>query len=161
MTNRINQTPTLYLMAGAAGAGKGYVIRNDAILSTLPVVNADHFKESHPEYDPKNPAPLHAWSSQQATRTFYAKLGAGESFIFDGTGTTAEKYVGFIHAAHAAGFKAEVVYVKVSLKTSLTRNAARSRNVPENVVREQHGRIGNAIEILAGYADNVIVVNND
>ena len=161
MTNRTFQTPTLYLMAGIAGSGKTWVRKNDAAMMELPVVDADQFKASHPDYDPKNPSLIHAWSSKMAMRAFFEMLGEGNSFVYDGTGTSTEKYVSMINAAHAAGFMVEVVYVKVALATSLHRNANRERVVPEAIVLEQHSLIGVSMEILSGYADAYRVVRND
>lgn len=153
--------PTLILMAGAAGSGKGYVRSNDAELAALPVVDSDDIKKEHPDFDPKNPGLIHAWSSIEATRRFYGRLAAGESFIFDGTGTNAEKYVTMIREANRAGFEVTIVYVKVSLATSLKRNAERERTVAEFIVREQHSLIPASIEILRDAADNFRQIQND
>jgi len=160
-TNTTTQTPTATFMAGAAGAGKGYVRNNDETLKSLPVVDADQFKSSHPDYDPKDPGALHVWSSNMANRAFFKALGEGQSFIYDGTGTKAAKYVKMISEARSAGFAIEVVYVKVSLETSLDRNAKRERNVPVDVVHEQHELIGTSMIIIAEHADTFRVIRND
>ena len=153
--------PKLYLMAGAAGSGKSYVRENNAELRHLPVVDADAHKKKHPDYDPKNPGTVHAWSNAEAKREFFFMLGMGVDFIYDGTGTNAEKYVQFTIDAKSAGYDVEVVYVKVSRETSLKRNAARERNVPEDIVNAQHDTIAISIDIIAGYVDSVRVVKND
>lgn len=153
--------PTLTLMAGAAGSGKGWVRENDIELAALPVVDSDDIKKEHPDFDPKQPELIHEWSSVEATRRFYGKLAAGLSFIFDGTGTNAEKYVSMTNEAHRAGFDVTVVYVKVTLATSLKRNAERERTVPEYVVREQHSLLPVAIQIIRDAADNFRTIKND
>ena len=124
--------PTLILMAGAAGSGKSWARENDADLAALPVVDSDDIKKEHPDFDPKQPQLIHEWSSVEATRRFYGKLAAGESFIFDGTGTNAEKYI-----------------------------AMRERTVPAHVVREQHSLLPVAIQIIRDAADNFRTIKND
>jgi predicted kinase len=147
-------------MAGAAGSGKSWARENDVDLVALPVVDSDDIKKEHPDFDPKQPHLIHEWSSVEATRRFYGKLADGESFIFDGTGTNAEKYISMINEAHRAGFNVAVVYVKVTLATSLKRNAERERTVPEYVVREQHSLLPFAIQIIRDAADNFRIINN-
>lgn len=148
-------------MAGAAGAGKSYIRSRTEDLRDLEVVDADQFKAAHPDYDPKNPGALHAWSSQMAREAYVAKLNGTDSFIYDGTGTNAEKYVAMIREAHAAGFRTEIVYVEVSRETSLERNAARERNVPEYIVNEQHDLLPTSIEIISREAGEFRTINND
>ena len=148
-------------MAGAAGAGKSYIRSKTADLATLEVVDADQFKAAHPDYDPKNPGALHAWSSEMAREAYKRNLTGTESFIYDGTGTNAEKYVAMIREARAAGFTTEIVYVEVSRETSLRRNAARERNVPEYIVNEQHDLIPTSIELISREADAMRQINND
>lgn len=151
----------LVLMAGAAGSGKSYVRKNAADLRDLPVVDADSFKAAHPDYNPKDPGALHVWSSEKANEAFYASLATGTDFIYDGTGTKAEKYVKMIREAKAAGFTTEIVYVRVTLETSLERNANRERNVPVAIVHEQHELLPTAIEIISREADKMRTVDND
>lgn len=160
-TNQANQNKTVYLMAGAAGAGKSYTRKNHEVLSSLEVVDADQFKKAHPEYDPNNPGALHAWSSAQARRKFHNMLEGSASFIYDGTGTKAEKYAEMIDQAREAGFEAKVVYVEVSLETSLYRNANRERHVPEEIIHDQHRLIKSAMNFLKEYADGFEQINND
>ena len=152
---------TVTFMAGAAGSGKGYIRSNDAALMELPVVDADAFKQAHPDYDAKNPSALHTWSSEQAMRAFFGKLAEGSDFIYDGTGTSAAKYIQMMRQARSAGFQVEVVFVKVSLATSLRRNAERERNVPEAIVREQHDLLPTSIDLISEEADSMRVVRND
>ena len=123
----------------------------------------DALKQAHPDYDPKNPQDLHAWSRTEATREFFRYLGreTATDFVYDGTGTNVERYVSWINAAHDAGYQVEMVYVTCDLATALHRNANRDRVVPEDVVRAKHATVGTAFEILSRYADSVRVVNNN
>ena len=147
----------IFMMGGPA-AGKSTVRQRD--YAGLAVVDCDEIKREHPDYDEKNPSATHDWSSAEATRRFYAALGAGVDVVFDGTGNTAEKYVAFINAAQAAGYATEVCYVATDLATALARNARRARVVPEAVVRERHARVATSFEIVSRYADGVRIVRN-
>lgn len=145
-------------MMGGPAAGKSTVRERD--YGEMIVVDADAIKAEDPRFDPLNPNALHEWSSQEATRRFYAALGTGRDVVFDGTGNTAEKYVAFIAAAQACGYATEVCYVATDLATALARNATRPRVVPESVVRDRHARIATSFEIVSRYADAVRVVRN-
>ena len=147
----------IFMMGGPA-AGKTMVRARDYADATA--IDCDAIKAERADYDPKNPSANHEASSQEATRRFYAALGTGQPVVFDGTGNTAEKYVGFVLAAQSAGYETELCYVTTSLATALARNASRARVVPEDVVRERHARVATSFEIVSRYADRVRVVRN-
>ena len=58
-------------------------------------------------------------------------------------------------------YEVEILYVSVSLKTSLERNAKRERNVPEAIILEKFDTITYAFEILSKLSDKVTVISND
>jgi len=146
---------------GLPGAGKSTVASKRYNINELAVVDPDIFKESHPDYDPKDPGALHEWSSKQAEHYFSALLFEGsEDIMVDGTGTNAEKMIRRINQAKAAGYEVELLYVSVPLRVALERNANRERVVPESILREKALDISTAFEIVAPYADSVVVVNN-
>jgi predicted ABC-type ATPase len=146
---------------GLPGAGKSFVISNEYGEADL-VIDPDAVKESHPDYDPKCPEALHAWSKEITEGQFRAAMvDPVNVLVVDGTGTNSEKMVRKIKEVQAAGYEAHLLYVKVSLETSLARNAARERNVPEYVVREKAEDIETAHEIVAAYVDVTKIVNND
>ena len=156
-TTRQNK-PTAVFMMGGPGAGKSYIRNRE--FPTLPVVDCDSFKEAHPDYDPKNPAALHEWSSVQCTKEFFRRLGGNDSFVYDGTGTNAEKMVDWMLKAQSAGFRVHLVYVTCPLHTALQRNANRERNVPEFVVREKHEVVDTSYMICKGFADETSIIDN-
>ena len=145
------------LMMGGPASGKSTV--REARFPDLPVVDCDTFKEGHPDYDPKNPAALHVWSSLEATKAFYAALAGDDDFVFDGTGANAEKYVSYATDARGAGWHTRIMYVACELATALERNAGRERVVDEDVVREKYSTIAASYEIVSRYVDEVVVVN--
>ena len=146
-------------MMGGSGSGKSYV--RNIRYAGMTTLDCDDIKTTHPDYDPKNPQDLHAWSASELKRAFFATTATGESFVYDGTGSTAERYVNYITHAQEMGYEVEVCYVTVPLTVALKRNAARTRTVPEDVVREKHSLVATAFEIVAPYADTVTVVRND
>lgn len=145
-------------MMGGPGSGKSFV--RERAFGQLPVVDCDKVKEHHPDYDPRNPSELHEWSRAECVREFFARLGAGESFVYDGTGTNVDKMVDWMLRAQSAGFRVELVFVKAPLNVALARNADRERVVPEEVVREKHALIETAFRIVREYADTVTEVEN-
>jgi predicted kinase len=163
MSNERNTNrPTLFLMMGGPASGKGTVIAKTSYLNTLEVVDCDTFKALHADYDPKNiTQEVHDFSIVLCERAFFAALGTGASFIYDGTGCNAEKYVAKTAEAHAAGYNVEVVYVTCSMASAIIRNAKRERSVPENLLRDKYSTIATSFEIISRYVDNTTIVNND
>ncbi len=160
--NATDRTAKMIFTMGLPGAGKSTVIRENRLAEGAMVIDPDAIKETHPDYDPKNPAALHDWSKRITDLAFSEALAAGEGFfVIDGTGTNAEKMVRKIKEAQAAGFETVLLYVQVSLRTSLARNAARARNVPEEIVREKAQDIATSFEIVSRYADSIRVIVND
>jgi len=150
--------PTLTLTAGCGGAGKSTVMAR--MFPTLPVVDMDAIKEKLPGYDPLRPELVHEQSAQLAMREFYARLGAGESFAFDGSGKNVEKYINLINAARSSGFAIRIVWVRAPLATCLARNAARPRKVPAAEITAAFHAVEAAQAVLKHYVDEHVVVDN-
>lgn len=145
---------------GLPAAGKSYVVARD--FASYTSIDPDAVKEAHPDYDPKNPAALHAWSQQVTEQLFADALAnADRDYVVDGTGTNAEKMVRRMKAAAAAGYRTRLVFVTCTLETSLRRNAARARVVPESIIREKALDITTAFEIIREYADAVQIIENN
>lgn len=158
MTSKTN-LPRVTFTTGAPGAGKTYTV--EKLYPGRTIVDSDRIKSAHPDYDPKNPGALHAWSSKEATKAFYSMLGGNESFVFDGTGTDVAKLTRMMNSAVEAGFETELLVVKVSLATAMERNSKRERVVPESIVREKFALLSTTVDLLSNSVDRVTVVNND
>lgn len=156
-----NSGKTVVFTMGLPGAGKSTVI-NARFPGGL-MVDPDSMKESHPDYDPKNPAALHAWSQEETEKLWQRTLADRTEalVIVDGTGTNSDKMVRRIREAQAAGYDCHLVYVRVRLATAIERNANRERVVPEHIICEKHRDIAVAFEIVAGAADTNQIVDND
>ncbi|MGM0409122.1 MAG: zeta toxin family protein [Bacillota bacterium] len=151
------------LTMGLPGAGKSYILNRDfeTEVEEYVMVDPDLEKQQHPEYDPENPAAIHEWSKKQANKKRYNAIANDKNMIIDGTGTNSEKMVKRIVELQSAGYTTEVVYVQVSLQTSLKRNAQRPRTVPENIIREKAELISTSFEIISRYADEITVIDNN
>lgn len=157
-----NNNASVTFTMGLPAAGKSTYVNNNYALENYTLIDPDLIKESHPDYDPKNPAALHGWSQEIVNRLWAECLQAGTGhYIVDGTGTNSEKMVKRMNEARKAGYEINLVYVTCSLETSLARNAARERNVPEFVVKEKAETIATSFELISPYADNVQIIDNN
>ena len=155
-----NVTRKCTLTAGLPGSGKGWAISKLNIQGVI--ADPDKFKEAHPDYDPKNPAPLHAWSNEQCEKLIEATLAEGkDDLIIDGTGVNAEKMVRRMEQAREAGYSIDILYVKVDLEVALKRNSERERTVPEHIVIEKSRDIETSMKITSQYADKVTIFENN
>jgi predicted ABC-type ATPase len=152
-------TKTATFTMGLPAAGKSTWIANN--LGGVAIVDPDAIKAAHPDYDPKRPELLHSWSKQRADARFAALLAGDSDFVVDGTGTNAENLISKIRRAASAGFNTSLVFVVVSLQTSIARNSNRLRVVPESVVREKFETISLAFELVSREVDQIRVINND
>ena len=150
--------PKVIFTMGIPGAGKSRRVRET--FPALAVVDCDAIKETLPGYDPFDPCGVHAESQRVRDVHYREALARGVSFISDSTGTNAERIVTEARAAKAAGFDVHLFYVIAPLSVALARNAARSRRVPETIVRAKAQTIGAAFDIAAPEFDAVTVVYN-
>lgn len=149
----------LVIMAGLPGSGKSYV--RSQKYAALEVIDCDEIKKGIKGYDPKNPGAVHQESKVLEQEKIYFELAMGNSFVYDTTATNWAKLIKLIQDAKGVGYEVELCYVKVSLKTALYRNSKRERVVPEYIINEKFALLPVALEVLSGYVDNYIVVNND
>ncbi len=157
-----NENEVVFTM-GLPGAGKSTALLALGLDSTHTVLDPDAVKESHPDYDEKNPSALHDWSMKEIEdRWVNEVLASGEGrWIVDGTGTNAERMVRRMRQARSVGFRIVLLYVRVSLETALARNAARPRTVPEAIIYRKASDIETAFLITTDYADETTIIDND
>lgn len=151
----------MVFLMGNPAAGKS-TRANMVYGATHKFIDCDQFKAAHPDYDPKQPHLLHAWSAAESAKMFQnACTGYVGKWVLDGTGANLTRLLGDIETAKRAGFRVTIFYVKCSLETSLRRNAKRERVVAESVIREKAEQVGASFEIARVYADKVVVVEAD
>lgn len=163
MKQKEKQNKKAILTMGLPAAGKSTILRKNYkdFVDNSVIIDPDIEKKKHPDYDPKNPQEIHQWSKKQAKKTMMKAIVEDKDMIIDGTGTNLEKMVKYIQDLHGAGYEIELVYVRVSLKTSLKRNRERERVVPEEIIREKAEYITGTFEVLSERVDILSVYNNE
>lgn len=149
------------LSMGLPGAGKSYVLNENYNMEDYILIDPDRIKEEKEDYDPKHPEVYHEWSKKEAKMRMAMAVYQGQNLIIDGTGTNVEKMYKQIKELQMQQYKVILLYVKVSLKTSIKRNSERERNVPESIIYEKFETIEYAFDILSGIADEIKVVVNE
>jgi predicted kinase len=149
------------LTMGLPGAGKSYVLKNNYDLSLFVQIDPDLIKTEKADYNPKDPQVYHDWSKKEAKIRTAKAIYNGQDLIIDGTGTNVEKMYKQIRELQSEGYSVELLYVSVSLETSLFRNAKRERNVPEHVIFEKFETITYAYEILSKVSNTARIIQND
>ena len=129
--------PKAIILAGAPGAGKGYILRG-LDLSGLKVLNLDNrymslLKKANVSLDLKNATPEErskgAKAMAQANKEFKGDIEdtikGKESFILDGTAASFNNTVKLKDELEEAGYKVFMLYVYTDLQRSLSQNQDR------------------------------------
>ena len=129
--------PKAIILAGAPGAGKGYILKG-LDLGGLKVMNIDSIfvdmlKQANVSLDLKNATPeersIQAKSMAQANKNFKGDIAATiegkESFILDGTAASFNNTVKLKNELEEAGYEVFMLYVYTDLERSLSQNQNR------------------------------------
>ena len=117
--------PKVVIMAGAAGAGKTYLL-NQLSLDSLRQVNPDKYIE-----DPDHPAFNNLGAGARQADKEAEELGEqGTSFVWDTTASNPKKIQGIINS----GYDVYMIMVYTHPMISYISNFSRSRNVPSVAV---------------------------
>ena len=129
--------PKAIILAGAPGAGKGYVLKG-LDLGNIKVLNVDNkyidnLKKANVSLDLKNSSPedrsKQAIAMAQANKDFDKDvedtIKAKESFILDGTAASYNKTVELKNELEEAGYEVFMLYVYTDLERSLKQNQDR------------------------------------
>ena len=133
----IQGKPKAIILAGAPGAGKGYILRG-LDLGGLKVLNVDDIyvpmlKKANITLDLKNASPEErsnqAKAMAAANKEFKGNLattiGGKESFILDGTGASLKETSKLKDELEGAGYEVFMLYVYTDLERSLKQNQDR------------------------------------
>ena len=148
---------------GLPASGKSSVIKDGrAKVDGFTLLDCDSFKEAHPDYDPKHPQALHSWSKEQVKRAFDKALETGGQFVYDTTGTNAERMTREMNRAKEAGFNVRLVFVTVDLVTSIGRNQdpRRNRIVPLPVIMEKAQKVNRVFDEINHLPHEVLIIDN-
>jgi len=137
LLSEIEDTPKAIILAGAPGAGKGYVLKG-LDLSGLKVMNVDNtfinkLKQANVSLDLKNATPEErseqAKAMAAANKEFKGELqnviDGKQSFILDGTAASYKKTSELKQQLEEAGYKVMMLYVYTDLERSLKQNQDR------------------------------------
>ena len=136
LTEQVN-APKAIILAGAPGAGKGYVL-SGLDLSNLKILNVDNtyidlLKKANVSLDLKNASPEDrseaAKAMAAANKEFKGKVAdtiqGKESFVLDGTAASYKQTAELKQQLEEAGYKVAMLYVYTDLERSLKQNQDR------------------------------------
>jgi len=173
-------TPKAIILAGAPGAGKGYILRG-LDLGGLKVMNIDNIfidmlKQANVTLDLKNATPeersQQAKSMAAANKEFKGNIAATiegkESFILDGTAASLKQTSKLKDELEAAGYEVFMLYVYTDLERSLKQNQDRFKKsegedrslAPAIVLRTWMGVSKNYEAYKNLFGDNFVLVAN-
>ncbi len=137
LLSEIEDKPKAIILAGAPGAGKGYVLKG-LDLGDLKVLNVDNtfigmLKKANVTLDLKNATPEErseqAKAMAAANKEFKGEVQATiegkESFILDGTAASYNKTAELKQQLEEAGYSVFMLYVYTDLERSLSQNQNR------------------------------------
>jgi len=129
--------PKAIILAGAPGAGKGYILRG-LDLADLKVLNIDNIyinnlKKANVSLDLKNSSPEErsksakamALANKEFKNDIISTIEGKESFILDGTGASTRATLGLKNELEEAGYEVFMLYVYTDLERSLKQNQDR------------------------------------
>ena len=172
--------PKAIILAGAPGAGKGYILRG-LDLGGIKVLNIDDtfinmLKQANVTLDLKNATPEErseqAKAMAAANKEFKGKLQATiegkESFILDGTGASYNQTVKLKNELEEAGYDVFMLYVYTDLERSLSQNQDRYEKsggkdrslAPAIVMRTWKGVTDNLPKYAELFGNNFVAVAN-
>lgn len=165
-------------MAGLPGSGKTTVLNTLYGLENVKILDLDSEMKLHPRYDPAHPASIYAdseayrWANEKVEERFQSILklrrpGCGPDrgplhrlVAIDGTGTKVPRRLRRIEEAKRAGYSIELLHSHVDITTALERNSWRTRQVPEEVMREYQSKLEAAIAAVSPFVDQYTRIDN-
>jgi len=174
------ETPKAIILAGAPGAGKGYILKG-LDLGSLKVLNIDNIfinmlKQANVTLDLKNATPeersQQAKSMAAANKEFKGEIAdviqGKESFILDGTAASLRNTLKLKDELQEAGYEVFMLYVYTDLERSLKQNQDRFEKsggedrslAPAIVLRTWKGVTDNLPEYANAFGDNFVAVAN-
>jgi len=174
------ETPKAIILAGAPGAGKGFVLKG-LDLGGLKVLNIDNIfinmlKQANVSLDLKNASPeersQQAKSMAAANKEFKGEIAnviqGKESFILDGTAASLRNTLKLKDELQEAGYEVFMLYVYTDLERSLKQNQDRFEKsdgedrslAPAIVLKTWKGVTDNLPEYAKVFGDNFVAVAN-
>ena len=180
LLNEIEGKPKAIILAGAPGAGKGYVLKG-LDLGGLKILNIDNtfinmLKQANVTLDLKNATPeersKQAAAMAAANKEFKGELqnviDGKQSFVLDGTAASYNKTAELKQQLEEAGYKVMMLYVYTDLQRSLSQNQDRYTKsggedrslAPAIVMRTWKGVTENLPKYADLFGNNFVAVAN-
>jgi adenylate kinase family enzyme len=180
LLKEVQGQPKAIILAGAPGAGKGYVLQG-LDLSGLKILNVDNtfinkLKQANVTLDLKNATPEErseqAKAMAAANKEFKGELqnviDGKQSFILDGTAASYKKTSELKQQLEEAGYKVMMLYVYTDLERSLKQNQNRFEKsggedrslAPAIVMRTWKGVTDNIKPYFDLFGSNFVAVAN-
>ena len=180
LLNEVERKPKAIILAGAPGAGKGYVLKG-LDLNGLKIMNIDNsfinkLKQANVSLDLKNSTPEErseaAKAMAAANKEFKGELqnviDGKQSFILDGTAASYKKTAELKQQLEEAGYKVMMLYVYTDLQRSLSQNQDRYRKsdgedrslAPAIVMRTWKSVTENLPKYADLFGNNFVAVTN-
>jgi len=180
LINEIKGSPKAIILAGAPGAGKGYVLKG-LNLGGLKIMNIDNIyidmlKQANVSLDLKNATPeersKQAKAMVDANKQFKGDVATTiegkESFILDGTASSSKQTMKLKDELEEAGYEVFMLYVYTDLERSLKQNQDRfeksdgkDRSLAPAIVLRTWGSVTkNYDEYKNAFGENFVSVSN-
>ena len=180
LINEIKGSPKAIILAGAPGAGKGYVLKG-LNLGGLKIMNIDNIyidmlKQANVSLDLKNATPeersKQAKAMVDANKQFKGDIATTiegkESFILDGTASSSKQTMKLKDELEEAGYEVFMLYVYTDLERSLKQNQDRfeksdgeDRSLAPAIVLRTWGSVTkNYDEYKNAFGENFVSVSN-
>jgi len=180
LINEIKGSPKAIILAGAPGAGKGYVLKG-LNLGGLKIMNIDNIyvdmlKQANVSLDLKNAskeerskqAKAMADANKQFKGNIATTIEGKESFILDGTASSSKQTMKLKDELEEAGYEVFMLYVYTDLERSLRQNQDRfeksdgkDRSLAPAIVLRTWGSVTkNYDEYKNAFGENFVSVSN-
>jgi len=171
--------PKAIFLAGPAGAGKSYIVKQFPEISDFNVINVDDTYEellkasglgmSQKDFDADqlSQAAKLMGQAQKATKEKYTQLSSErKNIVIDGTGAAVNPVLKKKQELEDLGYETFMIMVWVSPLTSLERNIARGEDngrslLPQIVLRTWRDVNKNIDNYQQAFGDKLVVINNN
>ena len=175
ITEGIND-PSIFkavFLAGGPGSGKSFIVGKTALQSLgFKLINSDPTFERELEkagLDKGNPEDIFSEPGQAARakakvltdKKMKLAVQSRLGLVIDGTGKDADKIKSQSIKLKRIGYETALIFVNTDLETALQRNRARSRSLPDEVVKKMWQKVQNNIGTFQGlFGSQLYIIDN-